>query len=466
MARTSLFNFFFIKSRLIVLKKKPFTKEFTMSLLHFLMSIFSEWKDAFYKTSTFTLCLAHAFCGLKIMHRKTITNFIRLLGLELEDWSKHYKLYSRSPWKPEALFQPIIKRAGALGNEEYIQLAGDYTSVKKTGKHIPNTALIRDPMSPKFRHNLMLGHTFIHIAVTLPCYQVSTLAARSLPVRWQLLPKMKKPTKRSPKEKHEEYKRFLEENNRSKIFIKTLKKLREAIDKAGHKDKKLLVALDGDFCNRYVLGSDCERTDFAVRARKNLKLCFRSEEGGRRFYAKEKFTPEEIRQDKSIDWKTAQVFHSGEWREVDYKEVKGVYWQGGTKRKELRLIVIRPIPYRKTKTGRLLYRQPAYLLCTDLNLAVEKVLQAYFDRWEIEVNHREAKFFLGVGQAQLRNPNSIEKQPAQMMAAYSGLLLASILAMQHQDWHEMVEKTKWYKSQKRPSCRDLSRFLLQELEVA
>jgi hypothetical protein len=350
MARTSLFNFFFIKSRLIV-PKKPLTKEFTMSLLHILLSIFSEWKDVFYKTSTFTLCVAHAFCGLKIMHRKTITNFIRLLGLELDNWSKHYKLYSRSPWKPEALFQPIIKRACSLGNGEYIQLAGDYTSVKKTGKHIPNTAWIRDPMSPKFRHNLMLGHTFIHIALTLPCYQFSPLAARSLPVRWKLLPKMKKPTKRSPKEKHEEYKHFLEENNRSKIFIKTLKELRQAVDEAGHKDKKLLVALDGDFCNRHILTSDCERTHFVVRGKKNLKLCFRSKEGGRRFYAKEKFTPEEIRQDKSIEWRMAKVFHGGKWREVDYKEIKEVYWQGSTKRKELRLIVVRPIPYRKTKKG-------------------------------------------------------------------------------------------------------------------
>jgi hypothetical protein len=437
-----------------------------MSLLQILLSIISEWKEVFCKTSAFTLSVAHAFCGLKIMHRKTITNFIRLLGLELDNWSKHYKLYSRSSWKPEALFQPILKRAGSLGNEKYIQLAGDYTSVKKTGKHIPNTSLIRDPMSPKFRHNLMLGHTFLHIAITIPCYKFSQLAARSLPVRWKLLQKMKKPTKRDPEEKHEEYKRFLEENNRSKIFIKAIKELRHAVDQAGHSDKKLLTALDGDFCNRHVLTADCERTHFIVRARKNLKLCFRSKEGGRRFYAKEKFTPEEIRQDKNLEWKTAKVFHGGQWREVDYKEVKQVYWQGGSKRKELRLIVIRPIPYRKTKSGRLLYRQPAYLLCTDLDLEIEQVLQAYFDRWEIEVNHKEAKYFLGVGQAQLRNKKSVEKQPAQMIAAYSMLLLSSILLMQECNWQELVERTSWYRTQRRPSCRDLSRLLMEEIMAA
>jgi hypothetical protein len=33
----------------------------------------------------------------------------------------------------------------------------------------------------------------------------------------------------------------------------------------------------------------------------------------------------------------------------------------------------------------------------------------YFDRWQIEVNHREEKDTIGVGQAQLWNPISVPK---------------------------------------------------------
>jgi hypothetical protein len=437
-----------------------------MSLLSILLTIISDWRKAFCKTAAFMHCLNHTFCDLKITHRKTITSFIRLLGLESQDFSKHYKFYSRSQWDPHELFQPIIQKAGSLGSKSYIQLAADYTSVKKTGKHIPDTALIRDPMSPRFRHNLIWGLTFLHIAITLPCYDFCRTAARSLPVRWQRIPKMRKPIKNSSSEEWEKYHQFLKDNNRSKIFIKAIQEVRLAVDKAGHGDKQLLVTLDGDFCNRHVLTADCDRTHFIIRTRKSSKLCFRAAKDGRRFYAKEKFSPEEVRQDEAIEWQTARIFHGGEFRDVYYKEIKGVYWQGGARRRELSLIVIRPIPYRKTKNGRLLYRQPAYLLCTDLKLEIEKVLQAYFDRWEIEVNHKEEKHFLGVGQAQLRNPKSVEKQPAQMVAAYSALLLAGILLMQTKDWEEIVEKTKWYKSQKRPSCRDLSRLLMKELEAA
>ena len=55
------------------------------------------------------------------------------------------------------------------------------------------------------------------------------------------------------------------------------------------------------------------------------------------------------------------------------------------------------------------------------------MLQAYFDRWQIEVNHREQKDTLGVGQAQVRSPVSVPRHTAFAVAAYSALLLAALL---------------------------------------
>jgi hypothetical protein len=65
----------------------------------------------------------------------------------------------------------------------------------------------------------------------------------------------------------------------------------------------------------------------------------------------------------------------------------------------LRLIVLAPTPYRKRKSSKLYYRQPAYLLTSDLKSNASKLIQIYLDRWQIEVNHREEKDTLGVGQA-------------------------------------------------------------------
>jgi len=55
----------------------------------------------------------------------------------------------------------------------------------------------------------------------------------------------------------------------------------------------------------------------------------------------------------------------------------------------LRLVVIAPVGYRLRKNSRLLYRQPAYLICTDVNLPLALVLQYYIWRWGVEVNHRD-----------------------------------------------------------------------------
>jgi hypothetical protein len=65
---------------------------------------------------------------------------------------------------------------------------------------------------------------------------------------------------------------------------------------------------------------------------------------------------------------------------VRYKELSGIYWQGGAKKKPLRLLVVAPVGYRTSKHGRKYYRQPAYLLTTDLTTPAAVLLQDYFER--------------------------------------------------------------------------------------
>ena len=47
--------------------------------------------------------------------------------------------------------------------------------------------------------------------------------------------------------------------------------------------------------------------------------------------------------------------------------------------------------------GGLLYRQPAYLICTHPDQPVQELLQSYLWRWDIEVNHRDEKQIIGRG---------------------------------------------------------------------
>ena len=87
-------------------------------------------------------------------------------------------------------------------------------------------------------------------------------------------------------------------------------------------------------------------------------------------------------------------------------------------------MVIAPLGYRPRKGAKLLYRDPAYLICTDPELPLSQLLQAYLWRWEIELNFRDEKTLLGVGEAQVRTQPAVETVPALIVAAYAFLLLA------------------------------------------
>lgn len=66
----------------------------------------------------------------------------------------------------------------------------------------------------------------------------------------------------------------------------------------------------------------------------------------------------------------------------------------------------------------------ACLLCADPQMDIRKVLQEYLWRWDIEVNFRDEKTLLGVGQARVRTIESTQRVPALSVAACAMLLLA------------------------------------------
>ena len=93
----------------------------------------------------------------------------------------------------------------------------------------------------------------------------------------------------------------------------------------------------------------------------------------------------------------------------------------------------------------MLYRQPAYLICTDPELDIKELLQAYLWRWEIEVNFRDEKTLVGCGQAQVRNKYAVEKLPAFIVAVYAMVLLATNQVKLNQN-EMQLPRAKWYRS--------------------
>jgi hypothetical protein len=286
--------------------------------------------------------------------------------------------------------------------------------------------------------------------------------ARAIPVRFAAAPTLKKPRAQADPQEQVRFREQRKQYNLSQQAVRLLTGLRQSLDQAGVSKKHLLVAGDGSFCNRALFRTPLDRIDLLCRTRADLRLCRSAPAGSRRLYAEEKFMPEQVRQNENIAWQSTKLWHGGKRRKLRYKDVSDVLWQSGAGPRRLRLLVVAPIPYRRTKHSRLYYRRPAFLLTTDRSTSATQLLQVYLDRWEIEVNHREEKTTLGVGQAQVWSKKSVPRQPALVVAAYSALLLASIEAYGTTRHPAYRLLPKWRRSRQRPSCLDLVTLLRQQ----
>ena len=434
-----------------------------MSLLSEFLNITQDWRDVFPQQRTFDRALRQATGALVCMGRRCLSRIIWTNGGHTRSWSAEYFLHSRCRWEPQELFRPMLKRALAFCPQRLVGVALDDTRLRKTGRSIPQAFYQRDPLSPPFHVNLVLGLRFPQASLLLPLHRNSPVGARALPIHFEEVSRVKRPGKKATDEMKQQYRQAAKQKNLSRSFVQTAKRLRQELDLAGGQKKILVLAGDGSFCNRTCFSEIPERAVLLVRARKDAKLCFQATDDPRRFYAAEKFNPEQVRKDDGRSWKTTKIFYGGKRRKIRYKEVVNVYWQSGAKQRPLRLIAIAPTPYRKSKNKKLYYRDPAYLLTTDLRSPANQLLQIYCDRWQIEVNHREEKDTLGVGQAQLWNVTSVPKQPVLVVAAYSALLLASLLAFGPERGSAYAELPKWRRNARRPSCLDLITLLRKEM---
>jgi hypothetical protein len=434
-----------------------------VTLLAAFLSIVEDWRGVFPQQRSHERAVRQALGSLICLGRRCLTRIIWTNGGQQRSWSAEYFLHSRCPWEPQQLFQPILKRALAYCPQRLVGVAIDDTRLRKTGRSIQQAFYQRDPLSPPFHVNLVLGLRFLQASLLVPLHRRANVGARAIPIRFQEVSRVKRPGRKASPEQLKQYKAAVKLKNLSRSFVEMGKQLREELDVAGGSDKILVLTADGSFCNRTCFSQVPERSVLLARARKDARLCFRAPVAGKCFYAPEKFTPEQIRQDQSRGWKTTVIFYGAKRRKLRYKEVKDVYWQRGAGKRTLRLFVIAPTPYRKSKQRRMYYRDPAYLLTTDLRSSITPLLQIYFDRWQIEVNHREEKDTLGVGQAQLWNPTSVPKQPVLAVAAYSALLLASLQAFGAERGLAYAELPKWRRNARRPSCLDLVTLLRKEI---
>jgi hypothetical protein len=436
-------------------------------LLKELLGLLASLEGIFSQERVFVRVQRQVIGSLCALGLRNIARILAAVGRDQFAWSNEYRLFSRSPWLLRDLFLLIIKEALPFSGPatEPIVLAGDFTHLPKSGKHIPFVSCMRDPLSPAFHTNLIYGLRFLQLTQICPFRQEDpALPSRSLPMAFVSLPAVVKPGKKGTPQEWADYRAEVKRKPTARACRQALEEAREDYDRLGAKERTLLVTLDGSFCNRVLMGVPIERVELLCRCRKDAVLCHRAAEGSRSFYSKEKFSPESVRVDETRPWQSAEFNMGGRFHTIRYKEVTSVLWQKGSQRRYLRMIVLAPTGYRLHAKGRLLYRQPAFILTTDLHTPIERLIRAYLDRWQIEINHREEKTTMGVGDAQVRNAQSVPRQPAFAVAVYSLLLLAALKAYGPKRTSDYLPPPKWVRQPSaRPSCQEILALLRKQV---
>lgn len=385
--------------------------------------------------------------------RRTVTGMLTTTGRQFVDWSADYRVFGHGRFCVGELFS--VPRRAVLENldsEEPFVAMMDDTLIRKKGRKVSGTSWRRDPLGPPFCTNFIWGQRFLQVSAALP-EGPGAARARAIPIDLAHCPSPRKPRKNASSEDWALYKLAQKQTNISRKGAERLWHLRNELDQ-DNAERKLLMVADGGFTNGTVLKSMPPRTEFIGRLRKDAKLYSlpgdeAPRRGRKRAYGDRLSTPEEMRRNKSIPWQKVRAHAAGEMREFQVKSIGPVRWRSAGGGHDLRLVIIRPLGYRLTKQSPLNYRNPAYLICTDPNLPLEKVLQSYIWRWEIEVNFRDEKTLLGIGQAQVRTEKAVEFVPVLLVAAYAMLLVAGHRVYKTGD--KVFPKPKWRK--KTPNSR-------------
>jgi hypothetical protein len=399
--------------------------------------------------------------------RHTISGLITTSGRQFRDWTADYALYSKGRIDENAIFKQVRQEIESLKPKSRpLCLALDDTILRKVGKTIPGAAYRKDPLGPPFNINLVWAQRRLQLSAAVAGQDGEV---RMIPICFKDASTPRKPRKNASPELIGHYKEQMKQRNLNALAIESLEELQQSrADENKGVAPALHVAVDGSYSNRKVLRHLPENTTLIGRIRKDAKLSAKPENqaprGRKKFYGDDLPTPEQIRQDPDIPWVKVQARACGKLKEFEVKTLAPIRWRVAGEM-DLRLVVIRPVGYQLRKGSRRLYTQPAYLICTDPALTLEELLQEYVWRWDIEVNHRDEKTILGVGQAQVRNEKSVQNVPAVAVAAFAMLHLAAIKAYGQGGKPTAIPEAKWRKPsrKKRPSTQDLINELRREL---
>jgi hypothetical protein len=164
-------------------------------------------------------------------------------------------------------------------------------------------------------------------------------------------------------------------------------------------------------------------------------------------------TLEKVAADKHTRWKrlVVQEWYGEKRRVIEITSGTAVWFHSGQPPLPIRWVIVCD-PLKRFK--------PQALLCTDVNVSAEQIIQWFVRRWQVEVTFHEVRTHLGVEtQRQWAGLSILRTTPA-LLGLFS---MVTLLANLHAQKHELpVQQTAWY-AKKLPTFSDALSVVKQNL---
>lgn len=390
-------------------------------LLQELYQLIYSHRKAFKQERTFLRAIALLFGELFSFARHTVTQGLLSLGLTDADWTAWYRLFSRQRFSEECLAQRLfVETLEHVPVEQPYVVGVDATQVPRSSQKMPGTSWLKASGTAPFHPGIHRAQRFVNGSWLLPIEQGFS---RALPLRF--IPAFPEKAVATAVPACKEW----------EAGLGYAQWVRQELDAAGRRDQQLLILADGAYDKGGFWQGLSERSAAMIRTAKNR--CLRalpgaySGRGRHRKYGDPLPHPGDYLQEET-GWKEQRIQVRGRQWKLTYR-VEGPLLRQGCPDKVLFLLVIRGHSWVSgKKESHRKYRKPAFYLISAmpdqagwrLPLSDTELLEWAWQRWELEVTHRELKSGLGLGEKQCWNKHSAILSVQWSAWVYAVLVLA------------------------------------------
>lgn len=411
-------------------------------------SIFKQ--DRIYKRVE-GLLLAELF----VFGRHTITQLLMALGQTEQDWSAWYRIFSKLRFNYEAACMVLFGQSVQhVAEDEVYVVAVDSTQTRRSGRTIEGSGWLRNLRTPPFMVGIHAAQRWLN-----GCWLIPQEKGYSRAVPLRFLPAFTEKAKRAAHAPMKEW----------EAAVQFLEWLREQLAACGRGFQSVLVVADGSYDTLNLWKYLPAGVTLLARSARNRVLYELLAPGshGNRKYGPRALSPQ-ARWGQRAGWCKLETTVRGKVRHLQYRVSRPVLRRGAP---DVPLVLIIVRGKQHWRDGRRVYRRDPLPFLVNavqndagqwvLPLPIETLLFWAWQRWEIEVCHRELKASFGLGHKQCWNP-----QAAVVSVQWSAWVYALLLLAGYRAWGLTggpTVPTAWWHGSGRWSLNTLWRAFRAEL---